>query len=194
MIHDLQDLGSLYPVNCLRKLIVIDQDQLLLAQVQQCPPRYHADITILLIEHRKIMVPFLLHDRPDALRLICDLKRRELLASHEIPDRHTLVDQPCDSRRIVRRAEQDTVVFLRKYLYRLGDLCPHRNHDTGRPHLDRAQLCLITVSQQYHVARMYVILKHIRICRRDDHLTALKITVCISHNDLRIDCFQYILI
>ena len=140
------------------------------------------------------MVSLLLHDSPDIFRFVCNTKCCEFFLFHKISNGHTLVDQSCHCKRIIRRINDDTIVFFGKMLNGLRHLRPHTDYNAGCSHFNRTQLRLVTIPQNDHISRMNIILQYIRIGSRNNHFSTFKESIFTSYNHFGIQCLQNVLI
>ena len=171
MVYDLQHLGALHAVHCLRALIMIDQYQPFSCRAEEVTSGYHAVICAVIVYDREVSEALLRHDALYVFYIVLRSERDQVIRLEEISYRSGLVDQPCHGEGIVPRAHDAASALVRQLDYGRGGLRAAAYDDELRPQLYRAQLRLVAVAQQYDVISLYELLHHLGRCRGYRHLS-----------------------
>ena len=135
-------------------------------------------------------MPFAGHDLPDFICIIIAVKGYEVLPGHEIADRHALVNQTGRRICVVSGGNDRTSSVLGNLLDGHGHACALTHNDAVSPHLDGAELGLITVAQYNQVMGFNVKFHQVRIGGCNQYLSLVKIDVRIPHHNISFQCFN----
>ena len=137
VVNDFQYMCKFDAIHGLRNFVMIDQNQLFFAKIQQISAGDHTHVTVIFIQNRKIAVAFFTHDAFDIFRLIRKMECRQIISLHEIFNRHTLIDHTRRRKGIIWSYNNIAVVLLCHFLN-----CPryfriHTHNNTVCSHLNR---------------------------------------------------------
>ena len=80
-------------------------------------------------------------------------------------------------------ADNNTALFLCKFLNCFGNLCTKSDNNTAGIHLDCTELILCTVSKNNKVILINIVFHRVRMERSDNNLSLDKIPMFISDNN-----------
>ena len=132
------------------------------------------------------------HHIPDLVNIIVLFKCDQLLCLHKMADRHALVDQAGRGVGVVSRCDDSASVLFCQLPDRQGSPGPFADNNAVCLHLDSAELRFIAVSQDYQVMGLDIKFHHIRVCRRNQNLSLVKIRIGVSDYQIPLQGVQNI--
>ena len=112
VVDDLQNIRLLQPVDGLRALVVVDQNQLLAVQVQEVTSADDAAVLTVFVQNREIAVADVRHDLFRVINRRIDAEFLQVVGAHEVPHRRGGGDETPGRVGVVGRGEDGAALFL----------------------------------------------------------------------------------
>ena len=170
VIHDLFDFRLLQAFHRLGNLIVVHQNHPLLLCFQQVLAGDHAEVAVLAVKNREGTVADIGHGPSNVVDIVRHSEGNDVVPEHEVFDGNTFIEQAGGDKSVIGGAQHDAAPFLCHTENLFICLISHADDQAAGLHLHSAELGLVAVADNNHIARLNIILHQIGIGRRNQNL------------------------
>ena len=167
---------------------MVYQNQLLFLHSQQISSGHSSYVFAMFIYHRKGSVTGFYHDILNVIRKIISLEGDQVFLFHNVFYRNTLINQPCNGKRIQGRPDNYALITLCSLYNIMRYLCIIAYNHTTYILFNSAQMIFITVSQNHQIFLFQKLSQFIGMSRAYDYFSPDEIPMGISRHNRSLHC------